>query len=846
MAVAAHHSNGKIAVAFGSDMVRVYEPQLRPIDETRAEALAEKRKVEEKTQYSWSEQGGFRCQLVQHVAFDSFPGNENPLIACASADSTLKVFDQKGLYCTHNFRGHNGPVTYCRFENLPIQNGQKRRMFVYSAGQDCTIKVWNLLESKLQATLTGHLSQVTEIDFFTTPEGGRRMVSGGRDKVLNVWDLDKFSLIYTIPVYEPLESVVVLPKDLAHPRHAAKDLNSKAVYVLTAGESGLLKIWDLVAKQIVHQQQNNTNPLGIDYTVLDVENSRLLVVTNDQNIIIHRTEDLQSERTIVGFNDEIIDIKYLTNAELVAATNSEQVRAFTLPDFSCRVFGQNQPDGVQHKDIVLCVAISKDGRFVASGSKDQKIIIWDAKSGKSLLQLVGHAADVTCLTFFNKTSRYLVSGSKDLTWKIWDLAHESEDETESSSSVRIIDSSVVTMKAHNKDINAVTVAPTDGMLATAGQDKIIKLYKLGGADNVTAVQEIGTLMGHRRGVWDVAFSPVDKVLATASGDKTIKLWSLSDFSCLKTFEGHTATILRLHFITSGLQLVSAGADGLIKLWNVSNSECINTFDQHTEKIWGLAVRSDGEEFVSGGGDSVINLWKDSTVEEAEKELKAKESSIIAEQNLSNSLRMKDYSTALRIAFKLDKPFRILQVFEQVLDEESEARFCSVIAEFTPDLVEKLVMYIRDWNTNAKHSLIAQKALGEILRLYSAESLSKMPRIKEVLQALLPYTQRHFQRIDRLIESSFIIDYALQSMSFLDDEPIEETPDRMDVDESVPSSTDLPAEFQNAVEDVAEQEAEEEPLEEEKPSVRKKRRLSSGSNGKSKDSKKKQQSKPKHK
>lgn len=203
MAVASHATNGKIALAFASDMVRVYSPELRSVDDTKAESIAEKRKTSDKTQYSWSEHGSFRCQLVQHVAFDSFPNNENPLIACASADSTLKVFDQHGLYCTHNFRGHSGPVTYCRFEALPASpKDAKKRLFIYSAGQDCTIKVWNLLESKLQATLTSHLSQVTEIDFFVAADGGRRMVSAGRDKVLNVWDIDKFTLLYTIPVYE--------------------------------------------------------------------------------------------------------------------------------------------------------------------------------------------------------------------------------------------------------------------------------------------------------------------------------------------------------------------------------------------------------------------------------------------------------------------------------------------------------------------------------------------------------------------------------------------------------------------------------------------------------------------
>ncbi len=67
-----------------------------------------------------------------------------------------------------------------------------------------------------------------------------------------------------------------------------------------------------------------------------------------------------------------------------------------------------------------------------------------------------------------------------------------------------------------------------------------------------------TLKGHKRGVWDVEFSPVDQCVLTTSGDKTIKIWALSDGSCLKTFEGHTASVLKCAFLTCGTQLISAG------------------------------------------------------------------------------------------------------------------------------------------------------------------------------------------------------------------------------------------------------------------------------------------------
>ena len=63
-----------------------------------------------------------------------------------------------------------------------------------------------------------------------------------------------------------------------------------------------------------------------------------------------------------------------------------------------------------------------------------------------------------------------------------------------------------------------------------------------------------TLRGHRRGVWTVQFSPIDQCVLTGSGDATIRLWALTDGSCLKTFEGHSASVLRASFITFGTQV----------------------------------------------------------------------------------------------------------------------------------------------------------------------------------------------------------------------------------------------------------------------------------------------------
>jgi WD40 repeat protein len=69
-----------------------------------------------------------------------------------------------------------------------------------------------------------------------------------------------------------------------------------------------------------------------------------------------------------------------------------------------------------------------------------------------------------------------------------------------------------------------------------------------------------------------------------------RLWGLADGSCLRTFEGHLASVLRIAFMSAGTQLLSSGADGLLKLWGVRTAECNTTFDAHEDKVCSCQLR----------------------------------------------------------------------------------------------------------------------------------------------------------------------------------------------------------------------------------------------------------------
>lgn len=248
----------------------------------------------------------------------------------------------------------------------------------------------------------------------------------------------------------------------------------------------------------------------------------------------------------------------------------------------------------------------------------------------------GHADAVGAVGISRRTSTYdskaavVISGGSDKILKRWSLQGLLRSKTNEFLSC----SASHSVRAHDKDINCVAIAPNDSIVASASQDKAIRLW------STADLSAIANLKGHKRGVWKICFSNVDKCLASCSSDRTLKLWSVVDFTCLHTFEGHTASVLAVKFINHGQQLMSSSSDGLIRLWTIRSGECVNTFDEHENRIWALAVQ--GSQLISGDSDGKIVIWQDKTEEEENLRLVELEKSLLMEQQLKNDLKNKRY------------------------------------------------------------------------------------------------------------------------------------------------------------------------------------------------------------
>lgn len=154
------------------------------------------------------------------------------------------------------------------------------------------------------------------------------------------------------------------------------------------------------------------------------------------------------------------------------------------------------------------VAVSRDGKLLATTLESSAILIWDTTEAKELHRLVGHTDAVESLDFSSDGSS-LVSASRDRSIRIWE---------------------VQTGRESNK------------------------------------------FLGHDKAVMAVRFTPRGDQLLSGSEDQTLRLWSIPKAREIRRFEGHVDEILSLDLSADGRQAISTGLDRTIRLWDIASGK----------------------------------------------------------------------------------------------------------------------------------------------------------------------------------------------------------------------------------------------------------------------------------
>ncbi|GBF53569.1 tolB protein precursor, periplasmic protein [Microcystis sp. 0824] len=245
-----------------------------------------------------------------------------------------------------------------------------------------------------------------------------------------------------------------------------------------------------------------------------------------------------------------------------------------------------------HSDMVRSVVYSPDGRYLASGSWDKTIKIWEVATGKELRTLTGHSGSVWSVVY-SPDGRYLASGSSN-TIKIWEVATGNE---------------LRTLTGHSLLVLSVVYSPDGRYLASGSIDNTIKIWE------VATGKQLRTLTGHSGSVWSVVYSPDGRYLASGSGDKTIKILEVATGKQLRTLTGHSGSVWSVVYSPDGRYLASGNGDKTTKIWEVATGKQLRTLTGHSKVVWSVVYSPDGRYLASGSWDKTIKIWEVATGKE---------------------------------------------------------------------------------------------------------------------------------------------------------------------------------------------------------------------------------------
>ncbi|TFK50894.1 dynein regulator [Heliocybe sulcata] len=295
----------------------------------------------------------------------------------------------------------------------------------------------------------------------------------------------------------------------------------------SASEDATVKIWDWETGTFERTLKGHTREVwGVDF---DSKGNLLASCSSDLTIRVWDTQDWEnpgySGKTLRGHEHTVSTIRFVPGDDfLVSASRDKTIRVWEVATAFCvrTITG--------HDSWVRMVVPSVDGTFFGSCSNDNTARIWDAKSGATKQELRGHEHNVEVVTFapiaayadlctlagltnVPKTpGAYVATGSRDKTIRLWDTQNGRE---------------LKALAGHNDWIRGLEFHPSGKFLLSASDDKTVRVWEL------STGRCMKTIEAHSHFVTCIAWGPPDasapdekrvNVVATGSVDQTIRLW----------------------------------------------------------------------------------------------------------------------------------------------------------------------------------------------------------------------------------------------------------------------------------------------------------------------------------
>ena len=315
-------------------------------------------------------------------------------LATGSADGSVRIWDitPAGASDWFTLAAHKGPIY--RFDLTA--DGR----YLATASSDGVAKVWDLASGRELLTITSHGGPLFGV---AISPYGNLLATAGDDNIAKIWKLHLSPGAATAKLLHTLSGhVKSWPVDGKFLGLTSIAFSPDGANLVTGGVDGVAKIWEVNTGQELLSIQTNPQGLGI-----------IRLAFSPDGLLLATTNDWPYEL-----------------AKILDAASGKEISTFS---------------GQSYIGFIWGIAFSPNGERVATSADDGSLMIWDAKTGDELLNLLGHSGIVDGVDF-SPDGKYLASAGQEGNLEMWDRSSGFREELATSvalpeGTVRIWDAS---------------------------------------------------------------------------------------------------------------------------------------------------------------------------------------------------------------------------------------------------------------------------------------------------------------------------------------------------------------------------------------------------------------------
>ena len=256
---------------------------------------------------------------------------------------------------------HGGSVQTVKFS--PVDNS-----LLASAGDDTTIKIWDLQDNTIATTLRGHRGKINSVAF--SPDG-TRLASGGDDWTCRLWDVEAGAHIAT------LEHII------GRNRTQIKEVSFSPDGQLLATAGMDVKLWEVSTQNEITTLQHNEWVVALAFS----PNGELLATGDNQgNVNIWNIQEREVIAQLEGDTMRVDTLVFSPDGRTLASAGYHGlIKLWAVSDWALLGTLQN------NRGTAYTLDFSPDGKALVS-TGHAAVTLWAVESGEVITTLTGHSA----------------------------------------------------------------------------------------------------------------------------------------------------------------------------------------------------------------------------------------------------------------------------------------------------------------------------------------------------------------------------------------------------------------------------------------------------------------------